>query len=133
MSSYAIAKLLDLKQVTRLTGTLDELQIHNLQMWGRIAFPDRKFGLNWNGTERTLEYDIISDGCSIEYPNFDRALTALDTSVKEMLGEEWVFTLKIDGKRWFTGPRKMPFRPAAADAPLAPERGELPGDVRGNS
>jgi hypothetical protein len=126
-----VGKLVDLREVTRLTGTLDELQVRNLEMWGRLLFHPAKFGLNWDGARRVIEYDALSAGPSRPAKEHEAYMQALDTSVKEMLGDEWQLIVKETGSTIFTGPRKVPFKAAPENVSLAPERGEMKDDARG--
>jgi hypothetical protein len=142
-----LTKLVAARDVTRLTGTVDELQSHNLQMWGVIAFSPAKFALNWNGTERVVEYDVMPG--PPDPPEFPDDITLLaylkgiDTSVKDLLGQEWLLVIKEGGKTVFTGERKDIIRPdpEAADKLLkqpfkpqeavqVPARGEMEFDVK---
>ena len=123
--SSLIGQLLDLREVTRLTGTLDELQVKNLTSWGRVAFPGKgKFGLTWDGAKRVVEYDIAGNGAFDNPPeHWDRMLEALNTSVKELLGPEWLLSIKYGPQTIFTGPRKLSFKPVEVE-PLVPPRGD---------
>lgn len=131
--STILQKLRGLKDITKLTGTLDELQVRNLEMWGRVAFHPVKFGLNWNGIARTVEYDLQMKGGkpppARTAQQQEAYLTAIDTSVKEMLGEEWLLTIKEDGRTVFTGPRKVAFTPPKSLEQI-PTRGDMEFDAR---
>lgn len=120
-----LKKLADLKQATRLTGTLDDLQVHQLKMWGQIAFQGAKsFYLNWNGEDRSVEYHLDTD-VKADAVAPDQMLGALDDSLKNIIGEEWLLTVKANNSVLFVGPRKVPFRAVKELPALAPERGEL--------
>jgi hypothetical protein len=117
------------RDLTRLTGTLDELQSRNLEMWGRIAFSPAKFGLAWDGETRSVEYDVLAGPPppARTAKEHEAYLSGLDTSLKDLLGPEWLLTVKEKGVVVFTGPRKEPYRPVK---PQVPERGEMETDAR---
>lgn len=126
-------KLRGLRDITKLTGTIDELQVTNLVAWGRIVFHPAKFGLSWDGIGRSAEYDVAVKGGkpppARSYAEHQAYLKGLDTSVKELLGAEWLLTVKEDGREVFVGPRLVPFTPPKS-LDQVPERGRLEGDAR---
>ena len=133
MSHSIISKLISLRDLTRLTGTLEELQVTNLMAWGRIVFHPAKFGLSWDGIGRSAEYDVAVKGGkpppARSYAEHQAYLKGLDTSVKELLGAEWLLTVKEDGREVFVGPRLVPFTPPKS-LDQVPARGEMKFDAR---
>jgi hypothetical protein len=142
-----LTQLVSARDVTKLTGTVDELQSHNLQMWGRIAFSPAKFGLNWSGADRVVEYDVVPGPPEPPERTAEELLAylnAIDTSVKDLLGPEWLLLILEGGKVVFTGERKDIVRPDPEDADKllkqgfkpqgeatqVPARGEMETDVR---
>lgn len=134
MSHSIISKLISLRDLTRLTGTLEELQVTNLMAWGRIVWHPARFGLSWDGIGRSAEYDVAVKGGkpppARSYAEHQAYLKGLDTSVKELLGAEWLLTVKEDGREVFVGPRLVPFTPPKS-LDQVPARGEMEFDARG--
>lgn len=135
-SSSTVEALLHAKQMTRLTGTLDELQQHQLGMWGRVAFDGGAFGLAWDGTTRTVEYDLAANS----HKPVAATCAVMEASLHDLLGTEWLLVIKQMGGLLFTGKRgdiirqdpqdpgrliKKPFDPNTKEEALAPPRGNL--------
>jgi hypothetical protein len=102
--------LLEARQATRLTGTLDTLQERQLVMWGRVAF-EAGFGLAWDGATRTVEYDL-EPNCVYT----GQRCSAVEASIKDLLGREWLVTVKLRDVKVFVGTREDILRPDPNDA-----------------
>lgn len=92
--------LLLLRDLTKRTGILHEIQVGQLKMWPLVAFDNATTSeFSWDSTKKMVCFVIQTQGPA---PKKMRArFTWLDQSVKALLGHEWGIKVAINGKEKF--------------------------------
>lgn len=99
-----VDELLVLREETRKTGFLTELQVKHLKMWPliiseKVSKVETRFSYEKNEVIFTLTMTgkITKD--------FDKRFKALTQWTQTLLGEEYIVKVKVDGKQVFKGDR----------------------------
>ena len=93
-------KLLLLRDLTKRTGILHEVQVEQLKMWPLIAFEHATNSeFTWDNTTKNVCFSIKTEGASPKKMN--ERFNWLDQAVKALLGPEWAIKVKINGKEKF--------------------------------
>lgn len=106
-------QLLQLKGLTRMTGTLHDAQLSHLRMWGLVVFqlvPKEKMAVYVSTERKQVRY--VLDGGKLYQKrgelNFNwlvQAIAKLDSAVHDLLGDEWQTIIEHNGKVEYLGPR----------------------------
>lgn len=104
--SDPMEQLLLLRGMTKATGALHEAQVLQLKMYPLVMLSNSvssEFTFDWE--KRTVEFAIKTKGKQDK--DFDKRMEYLDKSVKMLLGDEYLVTVKLNDKLKFTGARKI--------------------------
>jgi hypothetical protein len=114
-----------LREMTRLTGALHEVQVVNLKMWPLVLFTDAKTSsFTWDPDKKLVHVSLM---LKPRHPTRKQAwwkerVGALSSWVHELLGDEWVTNVQIqNGKRptIYRGTRKITDAGADSNSPDA--------------
>ncbi|NBT57436.1 hypothetical protein EBT16_01505 [bacterium] len=98
-------QLMLLRDLTKRTGVLHEIQVTNLKLWPMIAFTHAQTSeFTWDVDKHNVTFSLTTKGAS---PKSMRArFDWLDQSVKALLGPEWGITVNMNGKEKFSSTGK---------------------------
>jgi hypothetical protein len=95
-----------LREITDITGVIQDAQIYQLKRWGPLALQhveDIEIAINL--VENRVEFRAT--GVTMNVPeNFQDLLRGLDRSVKSMLGVQWATRVLVEGEAIFEEPGK---------------------------
>lgn len=110
-------QLKELRVVTGQIGVLHEAQKLQLQYWPYVAAPHAThYETHCNLKDKEIHF-ILKVKKKKAPKDYKDRLVALDRSVKDMLGKDWLVTVKENGKEIYNGPRlQEPKDPDSTDA-----------------
>lgn len=99
-------ELMTLKELTRMTGKLSNLQIHQLKMWPRVILGANKAEVEFDPEQ----YALIVDVSDLDYKGmmtdtkedavtvYNRRMARFNECVKYLLGEDYAVFIRLNGK-----------------------------------
>lgn len=98
-----------LKETTRMTGGLHEAQCLQLKMWPLVVFEAQTSSFTWDPDTKIVLFDVslMKSNKKPAIKAMTQRVEALNSWVQQLLGDEWIAKVKIDGKVTFTGKRKI--------------------------
>lgn len=113
MSDEVLEQLMILRGMTKATGALHEAQVLQLKMYPMVMLSNSvssEFTFDWEN--RSVEFKVQTKGKRDK--DFDKRMDCLDKSVKTLLGDEYLVVVNINGKKKFTGARRLAIPPPPA-------------------
>lgn len=116
MSVPTEKELMQLKELTRMTGSLSNVQIKQLKMWSAIVLGALGFEVEVD----TEGFVVVVDATSLDYPTmmkdttedpvtmYRRRMARFDYAVKWLLGEDYAVVIRLKGNQLGSFPPKSP-------------------------
>jgi hypothetical protein len=96
-------KLYRLREVTRTTGILHEIQVLQLKMWPLVFTNATESECEFNFETKAIVFDLKKlKGKRPE--NFKERLEHLTKATQQLLGDEYAVVINVNGKKVFHGP-----------------------------
>lgn len=87
-------KLAQAREVTKLTGGLHDIQVHQLKLWPFCVVPHaEKSSFVWDPDAKTVEFTVTL-GKERPPSGWKEKLPMLETWVRTLLGKEWSILIK---------------------------------------
>lgn len=109
--------LLEARELTRITGCLNDLQMQQLKYWPRIiseAVTGCETRFIYEDRELLFNIEINTKNQN-EINKAKKMLSQLEEWCHFLLGDEYLVRVKFNGKMVFRGTRKQEFNPKASD------------------
>lgn len=99
-------ELMLLKEMTRMTGKLSNIQIHQLKMWPKVILGANKAEVEFDPEQYALIVDVsdldyqgmLADTKEDPVAIYNRRMTRFNESVKFLLGEDYAVFIRLNGK-----------------------------------
>lgn len=101
-------ELIKLRELTRMTGLLTNVQIKQLKMWPQIVLAANDAEVEFDPDMRTLtvsisnlDYDAMKERAPLDdiVTVFNRRMNKFNQCVKFLLGNEYAVSIEMKGKR----------------------------------
>ena len=116
-------KLEQLRELTEMCGTLEELQIRQLKYWPRLileAVTGCETHFSYHTRELTYEIEI-DEKSKARIDTAKKMLPDLEMWSQFLLGDKYLVKVRFNGKTVFRGTRKSQFDPQASEKELEAE------------
>jgi hypothetical protein len=113
-----------LRELTRMTGTLSNIQIHNLKMWASVILCARQAEMEFDAENHTfiVEASGIDLQAMMEHPEqpvqalYRHRMARFDECVRMAIGDEYDISVRVKGVELGRFPPKGP--PTKAHPPV---------------
>ncbi|WNM70312.1 hypothetical protein [Myxococcus phage Mx1] len=112
-----IEELMKMRDLTRMTGTVTNVQMHQLKMWPLVILSAEKATVSVDTEAASVEFDVEGVDWkslpAVQTPQevlelFRARMQHLDGAVKLLFGEEYSVVIKMKGKLIQSFPPKSP-------------------------
>jgi hypothetical protein len=129
----ALEQVHAMRDLSRITGALSDVQILNLKMWALLAAPHAdRAEVTWDCATKDIDIELKLAKKKKEPPEFDNLLGGLDRSIKDLLGHDWLVRVRVRNKVVFRGPRIEAPKVVKPEPTGEFDRGEMQYDARLN-
>lgn len=98
-------KLFQLRELTRSTGILHELQVVQLKMWPLVFTNATEAACEFHYDTKTVVFHL-GKLAGKRPKNFQARLEHLTKATQQLLGDEYAVLINVDGKEAFHGPAR---------------------------
>lgn len=102
--SLAWEQLMLLRDTTRRLGGLHELQMTQMKIWPLIFIGAKTSVAEFGYETKQVVYRL--EGLKKRPAKFQHRLEHLDKATKQLLGDEYLVTIMLDGKQIYNGPAR---------------------------